>query len=299
MKIFTTTKHLSSEHFSFDRKRKSHSRTSSTARQSYYKNSVTPLAHTMHLFEEKNRYPPLPFTGPLAIKANGAIVVHRPNNHPIDAMRSLSVYLHDEDEDYDDEHFIINTYTENDPVVNTNDLERVKDNGSTSTTEKDEQMNLVQVVHEENRRLRRQILFEREQHEQSRASQEELVSAKLAIFNLQRRTDRLEKLLALSMMSGRQSDQAAVKNARRQSTGAYNHTTGVLQMSPPVSEVSYEQKIQILLDEIEAMQQDEVEELKKLTVQSNARESLVRELVHKDDIIKQLTYDLQLEKYRR
>ena len=60
--------------------------------------------------------------------------------------------------------------------------------------------------------------------------------------------------------------------------------------------VSYEHKLQILLNEIEAMEQDEMESTKNMTIQRNERDKLMRKIKFKDDIIRQLAYDLQFEK---
>jgi hypothetical protein len=244
------------------------------------------LTHVMHLFEEKNKYPPTP--GQLPIKANGAIVVNRPSNRSQGGtIRSLPLYLQKDDDEEEEE-----------------DMGEIKmmvaDEGSSdnnsSTIEEEEEMDMTNIVHEENKRLRQQILMEREQHEKWRLAQEklkqELTFAHQTIKNLQQMTDRFQKLLlhlphhaAISKRVRRQSTPAGV-------TTAFDYTYNSQQQIP------YERKLQILLNEIDAMEIQEKEAFKCLTLHMNENEKLHRKLKYKDDIIRQLAYDLQYKRCR-
>lgn len=210
---------------------------------------INTLTHVMNLFEERSKYLPVPMTGPLPIKANGAVVVNRPSKQ-IGSIRSLPNYL--EDDDTDEEADLGDS-----PIIK----------------------NEINLVHGENKRLRQQILIEREQYENWRLSQEklsqELSFAQNTNKNLQRMNDRFQKLIL-------------PKEKRRQSTGVTFDDNQVIS--------SYERKIQILLNEIDAMEIQENESLNHLTVQKNKCEKLIRKLKYKDDIIRQLAYDLQFER---
>ncbi|KAI8346889.1 hypothetical protein EDC96DRAFT_521330 [Choanephora cucurbitarum] len=194
------------------------------------------LSYMMSLFEEKTK----PLGYPLPIKANGAIVVHRPND------------IHDSFEDMDD---ILLT----DPLV-----------------------------HEETSQLRQQILMEREQTEKYRITteryQQELACAEQTIRQLKRTTDRFEKLISF-----RDPKLQYVRHSRRQSTGSslYHAIRGSNTMAD-----TYERKLQILLNEIEAMEQQEMVLIKQLAQKSNECDRLYTQMSYKDDMIRQLAYNL-------
>ncbi|OBZ89212.1 hypothetical protein A0J61_02728 [Choanephora cucurbitarum] len=190
------------------------------------------LSYMMSLFEEKTK----PLGYPLPIKANGAIVVHRPND------------IHDSFEDID---AIL------DPIL-----------PNTEETS--------------------QILMEREQTEKWRITseryQQELACAEQTIRQLKRTVDRFEKLISF-----RDPKLQYVRHSRRQSTGSGLYHT----MAD-----AYERKLQILLNEIEAMEQQEVVLIKQLAQKSNACDRLYTQMSYKDDMIRQLAYHLQLERHK-
>ncbi|KAG2201738.1 hypothetical protein INT47_001998 [Mucor saturninus] len=159
---------------------------------------VNTLTHVMNLFEERNKHSPVPPAGPLPIKANGAMVVHRPTK-----------YEENVDIDDDEGEFIM--------IQNERTL----------------------AVHEENKRLRQQILVEREQHDHWRLAQEKLVQelsfAQNSIKSLQRRNDLLQKLVLPN------------QEKKRQSTSLEDGQIAA----------SYERKLGILLNEIDAMEAQE------------------------------------------
>lgn len=256
------------------------------------------LTHVMHLFEEKSKYPPVPVDGPLPIKANGAIVVNRPNQQTA-SIRSLPLYLQDYESDEEDEYLYIQeketkkeqeSVTEAEEDYHTTTESSISDNTSSDTNA----LNVMHLVHEENHRLRQQILLEREQNDKYRIAkdryEQELVFAKQRIKNLQHTADRFRKLLSVGHAANANNTSTRL---RRQSTGAY--FSDILTPSNAMA-VSYEHKLQILLNEIEAMEQDEMESTKNMTIQRNERDKLMRKIKFKDDIIRQLAYDLQFEK---
>ena len=256
------------------------------------------LTHVMHLFEEKSKYPPVPVGGPLPIKANGAIVVNRPNQQTA-SIRSLPLYLQNYESEEEDEYLYIQEKEikkkkESDPEAeeeyHTTTESSISDNTSTDANA----LNAMHLVHEENHRLRQQILLEREQNEKYRIAknhyEQELVIAKQCIKNLQRTADRFQKLLSAGHAANANNTTSKV---RRQSTGAYFSDISI---PSNAMATSYEHKLQILLNEIEAMEQDEMESTKNMTIQRNERDKLIRKIKFKDDIIRQLAYDLQFEK---
>lgn len=260
------------------------------------------LTHVMHLFEEKNKYPPTPVTGPLPIKANGAIVVNRPSNHPQTAgtISSLPLYLQDELSDDEIEQVEtdmgeMKTMLVEDEGSSCNNSSSPEENSSIIEEEEEEGIDMTDLVHEENKRLRQQILIEREQHEKWRIGQEklkqELTFAHQTIKNLQRMTDRFQNLFLPHHATISSSSN---KRARRQSTGVtfdYNSNRQHQQIIE-----SYERKLQILLNEINAMESQEKDFLKRSTSLKSEKDKLLRKLKYKDDIIRQLAYDLQYER---
>ncbi|KAI7889960.1 uncharacterized protein EV154DRAFT_482674 [Mucor mucedo] len=198
---------------------------------------VNTLTHVMNLFEERNKHSPVPPAGPLPIKANGAMVVHRPNKYEENA-----------DIDDDEGEFIM--------IQNERTL----------------------AVHEENKRLRQQILVEREQHDHWRLAQEKLVQelsfAQNSIKSLQRKNDLFQKLVLPN------------QEKKRQSTSLEDGQIAA----------SYERKLGILLNEIDAMEAQETATCNNLAVQRSKLDHLVRKLQHKDDVIRQLACDLHFEK---
>ncbi|KAI8645570.1 hypothetical protein BD408DRAFT_66449 [Parasitella parasitica] len=243
------------------------------------------LTHAMNLFEEKNKYPAVPVDGPLPIKANGAIVVNRPK---------LS---HDpQDLESDDEEAVCaqekEESAEEEGYHTTAEESSISDNTSSDTSTS----NALHLVHEENHRLRQQILLEREQNERHRLakdqSDQELQFAKQRIQNLQRTADRFQKMLCAEIETSNTTSQIS----RRQSTGTRVSDAEALLLPSNTMILSYEHKIQILLNEIEAMEQDKMESTNDMTLQKTKCDKLVRKIKFKDDIIRQLAYDLQYEK---
>ncbi|KAL7314974.1 hypothetical protein PS15m_006487 [Mucor circinelloides] len=271
----------------------------------------TTLTHVMHLFEEKNKYPPVPVGCPLPIKANGAIVVNRPDQQTA-SIRSLPLYLQDYESDNEEEEImrILEkkvVHKEDAAQENSTEEEEGEDEYHTTTessvsdntSSESNAYNVVHLVHEENHRLRQQILLEREQNEKHRLAkdqyEQELVLAKQRIKNLQRTTDRFQRMLS-SALGAPQSH--TVKRLRRQSTGAYFSDVAPTVPANTMA-ISYEHKLQILLNEIEAMEQDEIESAKLMIIQRNECDKLMRKIKFKDDIIRQLAYDLQFAKSSR
>ncbi|KAK4520612.1 sphinganine kinase lcb4 [Mucor velutinosus] len=283
-----------------------------------HKAANTTLTHVMHLFEEKNKYPPVPVSGPLPIKANGAIVVNRPGQQTAASIRSLPLYLQGYESDNEQEELVCisekkaaqpkekaqeniaeakekEEQEEEEDEYHTTTESSISDNTSSDSNA----YNVVHLVHEENHRLRQQILLEREQNEKHRLAkdhyEQELILAKQYIKSLQRATDRFQRILS-SGFGTTQSHTA--KQLRRQSTGAY--FTDVSSTLPTnAMAISYEHKLQILLNEIEAMEQDEMESTKRMTIQRNECDKLMRKIKFKNDIIRQLAYDLQFAKSSR
>ncbi|KAF1806225.1 hypothetical protein FB192DRAFT_1349393 [Mucor lusitanicus] len=282
----------------------------------------TTLTHVMHLFEEKNKYPPVPVGGPLPIKANGAIVVNRPDQQTAASIRSLPLYLQAYESDNEEEELM--RISERKAAQAKEEAEEAQKNMTESGGEEEEEgdeyhtttessisdntssdsnaCNVVHLVHEENHRLRQQILLEREQNEKHRLAkdhyEQELILARQRIKNLQRTADRFQRMLSSGL--GSTQSHTAVKRLRRQSTGAY--FSDAASSSPPANSamaMSYEHKLQILLNEIEAMEQDEMESTKRMTLQKNECDKLMRKIRFKDDIIRQLAYDLQFAKSSR
>ncbi|KAI8083395.1 uncharacterized protein B0P05DRAFT_537128 [Gilbertella persicaria] len=239
----------------------------------------------MHLFEEKNKYAPLPVGSPLPIKANGAIVVHRPSDLCSSNLSSLPLYLQDIDDDKQ-------SIKQDEGVV----IEQAKeDTESEHIVPPFEDIEIIDLVHEENNRLRQQIFVEREQNEKWRLAKErsdqELTCSEQKIKSLKRTLDRFERLLL-------SSENKDYQRSRRQSTGTVSYTNHHSAASDSGSAIeSYERKLQILLSEIEAMEQGELELVKKLAEQSNENDKLQRKINYRDDIIRQLACDLQIERH--
>ncbi|GAA5796569.1 hypothetical protein HPULCUR_001941 [Helicostylum pulchrum] len=236
------------------------------------------LTHVMHLFEEKKKYSATPVVGPLPIKANGAIVVNRPskNTSKNGTVRSLPIYLQDVPFQEEEE--------QEQPIINIE-----KNNGIIK-----QETYATDLVHEENKRLRQQVLLEREQYEKWRIarekSEQELKLAQHTMKNMQRVIDRFQKIIRPPNEPTNTS-----KRPRRQSTGV---TFAYINGSQSHVAQSYERKIQILLNEIDAMEIQEIETFKKGTDQKNQFDALKRKLKYKDDIIRQLAYNLKYEQTR-
>lgn len=235
------------------------------------------LTHVMHLFEEKNKYSATPVVGPLPIKANGAIVINRPskNTSKNGTVRSLPIYLQDVPFQEEEEQ-TITSVEKNNSIIK-------------------QETHATDLVHEENKRLRQQVLLEREQYEKWRIarekSEQELKLAQHTIKNMQRVIDRFQKIIRPPNEPTTNTN----KRSRRQSTGvAFAYING----SQSHVAQSYERKIQILLNEMDAMEIQEIETFKKCTDQKNEFDALKRKLKYKDDIIRQLAYDLKYEQTR-
>ncbi|KAI8976824.1 hypothetical protein BDB01DRAFT_802690 [Pilobolus umbonatus] len=238
-------------------------------------NKIDSLIHAMHLFEYKNRHPPMPIIGPLPIKANGAIVVHRPNQSPSETSSLFSSPDDDEEEEEEEA-----------------DIQCLPNSLDNLYTKEDR----VELVHQENKRLRQQLLIEREHYEQWREEREEsrLVLEKILQENnqLKRINDKLHKLICNPLSYPEDGVN------RRKSTG-YLLSSVINQChtgQPEETKVSYEYKIQILLNELDAMEteQGQLQDILCRIKQDHNR--LERALVSKEDLIKQLSYDLQYEK---
>ncbi|KAI9356830.1 hypothetical protein BD770DRAFT_389375 [Pilaira anomala] len=243
------------------------------------------LTHVMHLFGEKNKYSATPVTGPLPIKANGAIVVNRPSKRHSQTksgtVRSLPIYLQDvpyKEEEEEEEEEEKEAEVKKAAMVIKKDIE------------------LIKMVHEENKRLRQQVLLEREQYERWRIErdevQEELKFAHQTIKNMQRIIDRFQKLI----LPEQGLKNHIIPSKRRQSTGV---RFDYINSSQEHVVRSYEHKIQILLNEIDAMEIQENQVFKAQVEQINLSDQLKQRLKYKDEIIRQLGYDLQVERRSR
>ncbi|KAI8389375.1 hypothetical protein BD560DRAFT_381440 [Blakeslea trispora] len=243
------------------------------------------LSYMMNLFEEKGKHEPLPVGYPLPIKANGAIVVHRPSDFssPLGCSPSLPLYL--QDIDSDDKHMFDHTILDQDKQLQ---------DGNDKRKPTFEETELLDLVHEENNQLRRQVLLEREQNEKWRISkeryQQELACAEQTIRTLKRTADRFENLLS-------SSEKEQHRQPRRQSTGSALYTAMIRGTSFNTMASSYERKLQILLNEIEAMEQQELALVKQIAQKSNECDRLYRKMNCKDDVIRQLAYNLQIEQH--
>lgn len=175
-----------------------------------------------------------------SVKANGAIVVHRPSHRLSQkgTIRSLPIYLQDEPMENDIVVFA-EEKTEEETDIGDHRLLTIDDfqssssssNSSTNSSqpssmveEEEEEVDIVDLVHEENARLVHQLLIQRQQQDQL---QKELLFAKTTIKHLERATVRYRKLLSPPSLG--------------------EDTT-----------LSYERKIKILLDEIDAMEEQEL-----------------------------------------
>ncbi|KAL9552329.1 hypothetical protein MBANPS3_003815 [Mucor bainieri] len=247
----------------------------------------TTLTHVMHLFEEKNKYPPVPVGGPLPIKANGAIVVNRPDQQTAASIRSLPLYLQDYDSDNEEEELIRFAEKKVTQQQKSEAHENITEAGGKENDEEgEEEYHTTTESSISDNTSSDSNALAKDHYEQ------ELMLAKQCIKNLQRTTDRFQRLLSSGLGT---SQSHTVKRLRRQSTGAYfSDVTSTLPASTIA--ISYEHKLQILLNEIEAMEQDEMESTKRMTIQKNECDKLARKIRFKDDIIRQLAYDLQFAK---
>jgi hypothetical protein len=251
----------------------------------HHNTQVNTLTHVMHLFEEKNKYSPAIVSGPLPIKANGAIVVNRPSQRKsqMGTIRSLPLYLQDEPEDE-----IVIQEEEKDISDMRVTLTATTDESSSISSSNDnmEEVDMMYLIHEENKRLRQQILLEREQSERWRLGQEklkeELMLSKQRIKTLEKNVHRFQNMIL-------PSPSIIHQNKRRLSTGM-----NIISNQDIIT--SYERKLQILLNEINAMESQENDWIQHSILQKNESEKLHRKLNYKDDIIRQLAYDLQFEK---
>lgn len=264
-----------------------------TNNNSHHKDTLT---HVMHLFEEKNKYSPAMVTGPLPIKANGAIVVNRPlqsnhNKSQMGSIRSLPVYLQDEPPEIEED--IMFREEEERDISDMRVTTRTIDESSLDDDDEEEEKDLVYLIHEENKRLRQQILLEREESEKWRLGQDKLkkqdIALRQTVKNLERRIQRFQKIISLPTTTTTTNGN---HQKRRLSTGM--NIIAVVSHQDIIS--SYEHKLQILLNEIHAMEYQENDYIQQLTLQKNECEKLNRKLKYKDDIIRQLAYDVQFEK---
>jgi hypothetical protein len=155
-----------------------------------------------------------------------------------------------------------------------------------SSNDNMEEVDMMYLIHEENKRLRQQILLEREQSERWRLGQEklkeELTLSKQRIKTLEKNVHRFQNMIL-------PSPSIIHQNKRRLSTGM-----NIISNQDIIT--SYERKLQILLNEINAMESQENDWIQHSILQKNESEKLHRKLNYKDDIIRQLAYDLQFEK---
>jgi hypothetical protein len=182
-------------------------------------------------------------------------------------IRSLPLYLQQEEDVDEDEHVA--------ELVPIAEDDYSSSNSSSSGRSRSDESDMLDLVHKENIRLRRLS---------QQKYQYELTSAQNTIDHLQRMTERFQKLLL-------PTEARAVKRSRRQSTGVtmlWDHQDEM--------KYSYERKLQILLDEMDAMEFEENKLYEQLIQKKQENEKLNRKLKFKDDIIRQLVYELQFER---
>lgn len=187
--------------------------------------------------------------GPLPVKANGAVVVHRPSHRLSQrgTIRSLPIYLQDEPIEDDIMVFKEKTTEETDigdRLLTTDDFQSSSTSSSCSQSFiEEEEVDIVDLVHEENAKLSHQLVLERRQQEKISM---ELLNAKNTIKNLERTNARYHKLLF------------------------------PLPVKEENTTLTYERKVKILLDEIEAMEELEQNITKELKRQQLECEELKR-----------------------
>lgn len=184
-----------------------------------YNNPSTSLIHVMNLFEEKNKCH-MPPPGPLPIKANGAIVVHRPSLH-----NNLCFSDYEDDDEDDDE-----------SNTTSSSLPSSADASLSSDIKEDEELKLLL---KENRKLKQKLYADKMKKEKLA---DDLFFAQQKIRQLERMNQRFEKII----LSPKQQTTTR-HHVRRQSTNSISHYQ---------AQISSENKIQILLDEIEAMENE-------------------------------------------
>ncbi|KAG1464459.1 hypothetical protein G6F56_005082 [Rhizopus delemar] len=135
--------------------------------------------------------------------------------------------------------------------------------------QKTEDLDLVQLVHQENIRLQQQLLIEREYHETWRQGKE-LAESELIQTNKEKKD--LERKIKLL--------QSFKDMKKRRSWNLANHYL-------------YEGRIQILLNELESMEVEESKIFEKLNFKRNECQELKAKLEFKEQEIKQLVYELQ------
>jgi hypothetical protein len=232
-------------------------------------NRTDSLTHVMHLFDEKRKYPPAPTLGPLPIKANGAIVVHRPT--PNKWARSP------EEEEYTDD--------EGDDIV-MEEVAVIKDDVMEDQLvfSMADSKDVIDLMQQENRRLQRQLLIERERNEDGQKSKDKQnKSLREALHTIQQ----LEKKVARYQHVFPPKNDFSEQAKRRQSTGS-----NLAQLKP--TKVSYEHKLHILLNEIDAMQCDENNVRQRIYQYKNEKERLERIVSYKDETIRQLVHEREV-----
>ncbi|CAO3703478.1 unnamed protein product [Rhizopus stolonifer] len=135
--------------------------------------------------------------------------------------------------------------------------------------QKSEDLDLVQLVHQENIRLQQQLLIEREYHETWRQGKQ-LAENELIQANKEKKD--LERKIKLF--------QSFKDMKKRRSWNLANHYL-------------YEGRIQILLNELESMEVEESKIFEKLNFKRNECQELKAKLEFKEQEIKQLVYELQ------
>ncbi|KAI8888817.1 hypothetical protein K501DRAFT_282651 [Backusella circina FSU 941] len=232
-------------------------------------NRTDSLTHVMHLFDEKRKYPPAPTLGPLPIKANGAIVVHRPTPNKM----ARSPEEEDDDSDDSDDDIVMREVT----VIK---QDAVEDQLVFSMADSKDVIDLMQ---QENKRLQRQLLIERERNQDGQKSKDKqnktLREALHTVYLLEKKIARYQHLFPQNDFS----EQAK----RRQSTGS-----NLAQLMP--TKVSYEHKLHILLNEIDAMQCDENSVRQKMYQYKSEKERLERIVGYKDETIRQLVHEREV-----
>ncbi|KAI9317124.1 hypothetical protein BX666DRAFT_1942401, partial [Dichotomocladium elegans] len=151
---------------------------------------------------------------------------------------------------------------------------------------------LVDLVFHENQRLRDQLAQSR------REDRAQLLKSNDALASAKREARYLRRILSCTRIL---NGEATGGRRRRQSTGgvtaAMKRELGMHPLSSfcHTSSMSHEHKLKILLDEIEAMQLEDNQLQAKLDQLEKRNAILKRTLWEKDEIIRQLKFDMQME----